>query len=67
MDEEEYKKYGVGSGEGDARDHVDRLRDPDRMRRFFFANLDETWLRHSTIVRSMRTGARRPRARGTID
>lgn len=45
MDEEEDEKDGVGGGEGDPRDHVDGLRHADRMRRFFFANLDETWLK----------------------
>lgn len=49
MDEEEYEKDGVGSGEGDARDHVDGLRDADRVRRFFFANLDETWLKEINL------------------
>lgn len=45
MNEEEDEKHGVGSGECDPRDHVDGLRHADRMRRFFFANLDETWLK----------------------
>lgn len=49
MDEEEYEKDGVGSGEGDARDHVDGLGDADRVRRFFFANLDETWLKEINL------------------
>lgn len=45
MNEEEDKKHSVGSGEGDPRDHVDGLGHSDRVRRFFFANLDETWLK----------------------
>lgn len=45
VNEEEDEKHGVGGGEGDARDHVDGLRHADRVRRFFFANLDETWLK----------------------
>lgn len=49
VDEEEYEKDGIGSGEGDARDHVDRLRDADRVRWFFFANLDETWLKEINL------------------
>lgn len=45
MNEEEDEKHGVGSGKRDPRDHVDGLGHADRVRRFFFANLDETWLK----------------------
>lgn len=45
MYEEEDKKHGVGSGKRDASDHVDRLRDSDRMRWLLFTDLDETWLK----------------------
>lgn len=60
VNEEEDEKHGVGSGERDPRDHVDRLRHADRVRRFFFANLDETWLRDPAVVGgvSAGTGAR---------
>lgn len=49
VDEKEDEKDGVGSGEGDARDHIDGLRHTDRVRRFFFANLDETWLKEINL------------------
>lgn len=58
VNEEEDEKHGVGSGERDPRDHVDRLRHADRVRRFFFANLDETWLRHSAVVGGVSAGTR---------
>lgn len=54
MNEEEDKKHSVGSGEGDPRDHVDGLRHSDRVRWFFFANLDETWLKE--IILQMKDG-----------
>lgn len=49
VDKEEYEKHGVGSGECNPGDDVDRLRHSDRMRRFFFANLDETWLKEINL------------------
>ena len=44
VDEEKYQKDGVRRREGDARDHVDRLRDAYWMRRFLFAHLHEARL-----------------------
>lgn len=49
VDEEEDEKDGVGSGEGDTGDHIDGFRHTDRVRRFFFANLDETWLKEINL------------------
>lgn len=49
MNEEEDKKHSVGSGKGDAGDDVDRLRHSNRVRGFFFANLDETWLKEINV------------------
>lgn len=54
VNKEEYEKHGVGSGEGDTGDDVDGLRHSDRVRRFFFANLDETWLKE--INKQMKDG-----------
>lgn len=45
MDEEKDEKHSVGSRECNPGDDVDGLRHSNRMRRFFFANLDETWLK----------------------
>lgn len=45
MDEEEDEKDGIRSREGDPGDDIDGLRDSNRVRRFFFANLDETGLK----------------------
>lgn len=49
VDEEENQKYRVGCGEGDASNDVDRLRHADRVRWFFFADLDETWLKEINL------------------
>lgn len=49
VNEEEDKKDRVRSGEGDASDHIDGLRHADRVRRLFFADLDETWLKEINL------------------
>lgn len=48
--EEEDEEHGIGGGEGDARDHVDGLCHTDRVRRLFFADLDETWLKEIVLL-----------------
>lgn len=45
MDEEEDEKDGIRSRERDPGDDIDGLCNSDRVWRFFFANLDETWLK----------------------
>lgn len=44
MYEEENQENRIGRREGDARDNVDGLRHPDRMRRLLLAHLHETRL-----------------------
>lgn len=52
VDEEENEEHRVGGREGDTRYHVDGLRNSNRMRRFFFPNLDETWLKEIILEMS---------------
>lgn len=49
MNEEEDEKHGVGSGKCDPGYDVDGLRHSDRVWGFFFANLDETWLKEINL------------------
>lgn len=45
VNEEEDEKDSVRSWKRNPGDYVNSLRHSDRMRGFFFANLDETWLK----------------------